>query len=139
VLRKVLRRFVKDPSRQAYIVDHPIALSLALGAILVGALILTHPFFPLATPSGAVALLPIVGRELWGLAYFAGGVFSTFGILRGSARSEAAGWVLVATALLVAIIASLVYAGPGALVGGAYVVSLGAGLLARAWLLATRV
>jgi hypothetical protein len=91
-----------EPSRGTDPRRHPLAFCYAVGAALTGAA------YAVQVISGA-ELSPILTNEplpaqlLWAANYLIGGVLASYGILRRYPPSEAAGFALLAAAVLISV------------------------------------
>jgi hypothetical protein len=121
------------PIHYIYLRDHPLALWFSVGAIITGVPILIAPF--LANGSAALSILPPWAVFVWAAWYALGGSLSLWGMVRLSPRLEAAGMAFLASALAVTIVTAFVARGVGALLSGAFLVTLVIGCASRAYFL----
>ena len=110
---------------------HPLAFWFSLGVLLTGILQIVHP----STDSAAAAALPDALHTIFNVVWILGGLFACFGILRGKARYEAAGMILMGTSFAVYFLI-LVRVLPTSLWSAAFIVTIAIGCLRRAFALA---
>lgn len=129
---------LRKPTRadvRIYLLEHPIALVIALGATLSGFVTVALPDD--AHESSLFEVLPFLAGEIWGAMLFLGGIFAFVGLIRLSPRLEVVGWNLIAATQAVNIYAILEIRGaePAFVSGMGLYVAVGclirAGVLAR--------
>jgi hypothetical protein len=116
--------------RRAYLMDHPLAMVVALWATVAGAILLLVP--GIAGGSALYQEMPRAAADAWACLYLVGGGTIALGMWHLSARLEAAGcWLLAGTQFVNLYTIVLVRGGGGALVSG-MVGAVAIGLIARA-------
>lgn len=115
--------------RRAYVREHPLALSFAAGAIVVGLMLTASLIADIAPPPSLEPLAPPL-RIGWAFTYAVGGLLACAGVLLRQPRLEAPGFALLASALGIATVTSLAVGRGSA--SGAFLLSLAFGSAARA-------
>lgn len=132
----ILTQVRRSDRRRVYLREHPLAMWFSIGAILTGVPLAVAPF--LAQGSAALTILPDWAVFTWACWYALGGILSLIGMVRLEGRLEAAGMSLLASALAVTVVSTIVVRGAGAALAGAFLVTLAIGCISRSYLLATR-
>lgn len=117
--------------RNIYLWTHPLALGIGISCAVSGALFILAPSLFLVRESPIGIFLPGPGEWAWALMRTIGGVFITYGILRGKPRFEASGCMLAATVITLNGIALFSVDNPALGISGVTIVSLGLSLFAR--------
>lgn len=129
---KRLYHVIVPLQHRAYLRNHPLAFWLSFGIALVGFVAFA---FPNTITETAVSLaLPDWLKHAFYIMFFVGGMVSTYGIVRGKGRLEAAGMILLGTTLLANFLV-VVYIKFDAIGQSLFVLTLAIGCFQRGWLL----
>lgn len=116
-------------TQRAYVSSHPLALCVAIGFAFSG---LVNLLFPGLVRESAVSIaLPETPYYAFSLVWAVGGVCAAWGLLRGIRDLEAAGDVLLATALVVNYI-SVVWVRATTALAAVFLIFMALGFLLRA-------
>lgn len=111
---------------------HPWAFYGSLGIFLTGLLRLLFPEYTAGSVTDTA--FPDLLLLLFNIVWVVGGGFAAWGLLRGLARYEAAGMLLMGAGMLSYVVAIVAVYPQGAL-GSAFVLLLSVGSVRRAWVL----